>query len=74
MDYTEHLTEQEIIRRDKVKELVSMGIDPFGSKFNRTHTTIQIRDAYEQYNHDQLEEMHVEVTIAGRIIRKKRPR
>ncbi|HKL60766.1 MAG TPA: lysine--tRNA ligase [Acholeplasma sp.] len=71
MDYTEHLTEQEIIRRDKVKELVSMGIDPFGSKFNRTHTTIQIRDAYEQYNHDQLEEMHVEVTIAGRIIRKR---
>ncbi|MFA7376549.1 MAG: lysine--tRNA ligase [Acholeplasmataceae bacterium] len=71
MDYTENLTEQEAIRREKLKELKEKGVDPFGQKFTRTHTTIQIRDTYEAYNHDQLEEMKQEVTIAGRIMRKR---
>ncbi len=70
MDYTE-LTEQERIRREKMEELRAKGVDPFGSRFNRTTNTQAIRDQYEQYSHDELESMHVEVIIAGRIIRKR---
>lgn len=70
MDYTE-LTEQERIRREKMEELRAKGVDPFGSRFDRTTTTQAIRAQYEQYSHDELEAMHVEVVIAGRIIRKR---
>jgi len=70
MDYLE-LTEQERIRREKMNELRAKGIDPFGSKFDRKNTTLDIRNRYESFNHDQLEQMHVEVVIAGRIIRKR---
>jgi len=70
MDYTE-LTEQERIRRQKMEELRAKGVDPFGSRFNRTTTTQAIRNQYEQYTHDELEQMNVEVIIAGRIIRKR---
>jgi lysyl-tRNA synthetase, class II len=70
MDYTE-LTEQERIRRQKMEELRAKGVDPFGSRFDRTTTTQAIRNQYEQYSHDELEQMNVEVIIAGRIIRKR---
>lgn len=70
MDYTE-LTEQERIRREKMEELRAKGVDPFGSRFDRTTTTQAIRANYEQYSHDELEAMQVEVVIAGRIIRKR---
>ena len=70
MDYQD-LTEQERIRREKMNDLRAKGIDPFGSRFDRTTTTKDIRNSYESYSHDELESMHVEVTIAGRIIRKR---
>ena len=33
------LTEQEIVRREKAENLKSLGIDPFGSRFDRSHNT-----------------------------------
>jgi lysyl-tRNA synthetase class 2 len=68
----ENLTEQEIVRREKAKTLKDMGVDPFGHKFIRTHKSVEIRNAYEAFDHDALEEKHVEVSIAGRIVLKRR--
>lgn len=67
----EHLTEQQQVRRDKLKELEQLGVDPFGSRFDRTHTSKMIFDEYDAFDHDTLLEMEHEVTIAGRIMRKR---
>jgi len=32
-----NLTEQEIVRREKLKELEAKGIEPFGRRYDRTH-------------------------------------
>ncbi len=65
------ITEQEIIRREKLKSLKELGVDPFGSKFSRTHTTKEIKDEFDKYDREELEKIHQEVTIAGRIVRKR---
>ncbi len=70
--YPEDLTEQQQVRREKAAELKEKGIDPFGQKYERTHHTKQIFDLYDEFNHDQLEEKHIEVSIAGRIVLKRR--
>lgn len=67
----EHLTEQQQVRRDKLKDLENLGVDPFGARFDRTHTTKKVFDQYDQFDHDTLIEMNQEVTIAGRIMRKR---
>lgn len=65
------LTEQEIIRREKIKELKSLGIDPFGSRFERTYLSKQIMDEFDGYSKEELESLHKEVLVAGRIMRKR---
>ncbi|MFF2158964.1 lysine--tRNA ligase [Paenibacillus chitinolyticus] len=59
------------IRRDKLDELRSLGVDPFGDKYVRTHTAKQILDAYEETPKEELEQQTVEVSIAGRIMQKR---
>jgi lysyl-tRNA synthetase, class II len=59
------LSEQEIVRREKLKELQDMGIDPYPAPlFEITHTAAQIK---EQYTEDKKEEYKA-VSIAGRIM------
>ena len=40
------LTEQEIVRREKAENLREMGIDPFGSRFDRTHNTRTFKEEF----------------------------
>ncbi|TLG77159.1 lysine--tRNA ligase [Culicoidibacter larvae] len=65
------LSEQELVRREKMQQLVEKGIDPFGSSFSRTHSIETLRDKYEQFDKERLEEKNVEVTLAGRIMTKR---
>lgn len=65
------LSEQEQIRREKLEKYKSLGVDPFGQAFKRTHTNKEIINAYEGMSKEELEEKNAEVTIAGRIIRKR---
>lgn len=62
------LTDQEKVRREKVEKLKALGIDPFGQRFNRTHLSTQIRSLYTGKTHEELEQLHAEVTIAGRVM------
>ena len=39
-------TEQEMVRRNKVAELKSMGIDPFGSRFELDSNSQEIKEKY----------------------------
>lgn len=68
----QRLTEQEIVRRNKMQDLIDKGIDPFGSRYDRTATTKSIKEAYLNKTREELEEMHETVKIAGRIMTKRR--
>ncbi|NLN50939.1 MAG: lysine--tRNA ligase [Acholeplasmataceae bacterium] len=70
MDET-RLSEQEQIRREKLQELKELGVDPFGSRFNRTHTNTEVIDTYGSFDNETLEEKNETVIVAGRIIRKR---
>lgn len=67
----QRLTEQEIVRRNKMQDLIDKGIDPFGSRYDRTATTKSIKEAYLDKTREELEEMHETVKIAGRIMTKR---
>lgn len=67
----EELNEQQIIRRSKAAELRKKNIDPFGSKYKRTHTTNEIINKYGNLSKDELADKPIEVNIAGRIVLKR---
>ena len=69
--YPEDLKEQQIVRREKAQELKEKGVDPFGHKYDRTHSSKDVFDQYNAFDHDTLETMHKEVSIAGRIMLKR---
>ena len=55
------LNDQMRVRRNKMEELRSMGIDPFGAKFERTSTSKEILTRFEEMENQK-------VVIAGRIM------
>ena len=61
-------TEQEMVRRGKIALLEERGLDPFGKRYDRTTFSKDIKDKYQNYTHEQLEEEKVCVKIAGRIM------
>jgi len=65
------LNELLVIRRNKLDELRALGIDPFGQKFERSHTAQQVLDAYDSQSKEELAELDVEVRLAGRIMQKR---
>ena len=65
-------SEQELVRREKLKELVEKGIDPFGQRFDVTAYSKEIKETYGDKTHEELEELAIEVSVAGRIMTKRR--
>ena len=65
-------TEQELVRREKAENLRSLGLDPFGQRFDVTSNSKKIKETYENYSKETLEEEKNEVVIAGRIMNKRR--
>ena len=65
-------SEQELVRREKMQELIDKGIDPFGQRFDVTAYSKVIKEQYGEKTHEELEEMAVEVSVAGRIMTKRR--
>lgn len=68
---TAELSELLQIRRNKLDELRTLGIDPFGTKFNRTHQAGEIISQFLELSKEELEEKAVEVSLAGRIMQKR---
>lgn len=59
------LSEQELVRREKLKEIKALGIDPYPAPlFEITHTAKQIKEEYTEGTADQFKK----VSIAGRIM------
>jgi lysyl-tRNA synthetase class 2 len=65
------LNELLVIRRNKLDELRGLGVDPFGSKYVRTHLTKEILTAYQEKTKEELDAEQHEVSIAGRIMQKR---
>lgn len=68
---TAELSELLQIRRGKLDELRALGVDPFGTKFARTHQAGVIVAEYSEFTNEELEARGIEVSIAGRIMQKR---
>ena len=64
----EKLTEQEVVRREKLDKIKELGIDPFGQKFERDSFASEIKEKYQDVDHDAFENMDDTATVAGRIM------
>ncbi len=66
------LTEQEMVRREKLDFLEQKNITPFGQKFQRNTTTKIIHDTYDEYSKETLSDMDLPtLKLAGRIMTKR---
>ncbi|MBY6038495.1 lysine--tRNA ligase [Fictibacillus nanhaiensis] len=59
------------VRREKLAALTEKGLDPFGTKFNRTHTAADLVSEYGEVEKEDLDSQEIEVTLAGRIMTKR---
>jgi lysyl-tRNA synthetase class 2 len=66
-----NLNDQELVRRQKMEELRSKGIDPFGQSFQRTTNSLEIKNKYQNYTKEQLHDMNEKAIVAGRIMTKR---
>jgi len=69
---SEKLSEQEIVRLEKMKGLQEIGVDPFGGdKFVLSHHSASIKNQVSGYAREELGEKKISVSIAGRIMTKR---
>ncbi|MBO7536477.1 MAG: lysine--tRNA ligase, partial [Bacilli bacterium] len=66
------LNDQELVRRSKAKELRELGIDPYGARYDRKATSQDLKDKYSDFSKEELQEMHVITSVAGRIMSLRR--
>jgi lysyl-tRNA synthetase class 2 len=65
-DAQEELSDLMRQRRQKLEELISAGVDPFRSRFDRTHIAREITDSYG--NLQPGETTDAKVRVAGRVV------
>ena len=65
------ITEQEQVRRDKLKELEKNGIDPFGERFDVKNHSVMLKEEFGVFSKEELTEKEVPVSVAGRIMTKR---
>ena len=63
-----NFTEQELVRREKLEKLRSLGLDPFGDRFDRDSLANDIKEKYKDLTHEELESMDEHAKVAGRIM------
>ena len=71
MEQELRLSEQEIVRRNKMEDLRQKGIDPFGQKFVRTANSKELKDMYLEKTKEELHELNIQASVAGRIMTKR---
>ncbi len=67
----EERNEQEWVRLEKINKLKEAGIDPFGQKFHLTHHSIQLKEQFDSFSKEELEEKKIQVSYAGRVMTKR---
>jgi len=64
--------DQELVRRQKAQDLKEKGIDPFGQAYVRDNNSKSIKEKYSNLSKEELEKQNIEVSIAGRVMSKRR--
>ncbi len=59
------------VRREKLSQLQEKGNDPFGGRFERSHTAKSMNEAFGEETKEALDEVTHEITFAGRIMTKR---
>ena len=68
----EKLNDQQIVRRQKMQDLMDKGIEPFGRAYKVTHHSKDLKDLYGDKTKEEIEALNVRASIAGRIMSKRR--
>ena len=68
----EKLNDQQLVRRQKMEDLRQKGIDPFGHAFKRDANSKSLKEKYGAMTKEELEEADIRVSLAGRIMSKRR--
>ena len=63
-----NFTEQELVRREKAEKIRELGLDPFGHRYDREDFAKNIREKYQDVDHDAFESMNDTAKVAGRIM------
>ncbi|MGX7153410.1 MULTISPECIES: lysine--tRNA ligase [Enterococcus] len=71
METQEELNDQMVVRRQKMEQLREEGIDPFGQRFERTHQSAELHEVFDPRTKEELAEMGLTASIAGRIVTKR---
>ncbi|WP_143006042.1 lysine--tRNA ligase [Salibacterium salarium] len=59
------------VRKEKLQALQDQGKDPFGERFDRTHTAQTMTEEFDEYSKEELEEKASVVSLAGRVMTKR---
>ena len=62
------LNDQELVRREKLEKYKELGVDPFGHAFDVSHHVSEIRQLVGNKTNEEVDEMHLMVSVAGRIM------
>ena len=68
----EKLNDQQIVRRQKMQDLIDKGIEPFGRAYKVSHHSKDLRSLYGEMTKEEIEAENVRASIAGRIMSKRR--
>lgn len=70
---SEEINDQITVRREKMQQLIDLGIDPFGEKFERTAYTDVLKEEWDAFSKEGLAEKEEEsgTVIAGRLMTKR---
>ena len=69
--HLEEMNDQLIVRREKMAKLREDGIDPFGTRYEITHNSAELHQAFDEFDKEQLADKAIQVSIAGRMVTKR---
>jgi len=65
------LSEQQALRREKLQQLIDMGVNPYPYTFDVTHTSKNIKDNAEALIKKEDAETYEQVSLAGRVMTRR---
>lgn len=70
---SEEINDQINVRREKMQQLIDLGMDPFGSKYERTAYSSDLKEEWDEFSKEELAEKEgqSETMIAGRLMTKR---
>ncbi|WP_026702309.1 lysine--tRNA ligase [Salibacterium aidingense] len=71
MSQEQEQNDQIAVRKDKLQSLQEQGKDPFGERFDRTHTAASMAEEFDEFTKEELEEKEAVVSLAGRVMTKR---